>query len=182
MLEVLRTWRNDPKIYNWCRQVGLIEQANQKKWFDKIQEDQSIQMFSVLGKAVSGDEEVETLLGVAGLCSINTIHGHAEISLYLYPDLKYKKGERQLLFKPAPGSSLAAIKTLARYAFDDLRLNRIWGDTFEENRVEVLNLSTLGFVCEGTLRESYFKQGKFINSVIQSMLRSDYKKVKESWK
>jgi RimJ/RimL family protein N-acetyltransferase len=167
-----REWRNQKAVYENCRQVGLISEANQKKWL----ETGDVQnMFAViLPNRLDCSDEIEYYpVGVAGLCSIHPFHRTAEISLYI----------AEGYHSNAPvGTAKSIIKTLAAYAFEDLNLNRIFGETFYTNTIELLNLDDLGFVTEGTLRQSYYKNGRYIDSVIQSLLRSDYDKLKEEWK
>ncbi|MEB3214480.1 MAG: GNAT family protein, partial [Leptolyngbyaceae bacterium] len=160
----MRNWRNTECIYKWCRQVGLIEPKSQERWFDSIQGNNAIQMFSVVDN--------NCYVGVCGLTSIHWIHRSAELSYYIAPEY----------MGTLPGRfGLKVFKTLIRYAFDGLGLNRVFGDSFEPNNVAIMNLCDLGLKQEGVLRESYYKDGKFINSVVQSMLRSEYEEVKGDW-
>jgi RimJ/RimL family protein N-acetyltransferase len=165
-----RDWRNQKAIYNNCRQVGLISESNQKKWL----ETGDVQnMFAIFGQDVQCEIKAGGYIGVAGLTSIHPTHRTAEISLYIA--LEYQS-------TVVKGTSGAIIKTLAAYAFEDMNLNRIFGETFATNTIELLNLQELGFVTEGTLRQTYYKNGQYIDSVIQSLLRSDYDKLKDGWK
>jgi RimJ/RimL family protein N-acetyltransferase len=164
-----REWRNDKAIYDNCRQVGLIQSWNQKKWL----ENGDIQnMFAVIQSYETTSGRVSQCVGVAGLTSIHPTHRTAEISLYIAKEFHGTLciGAKEI------------IKTLAAYAFEHLNLNRIFCETFATNTVELLNLQELGFITEGTLRQTYYKNGKYIDSVIQSLLRSDYEKLKDTWK
>jgi hypothetical protein len=175
--EEARQWRNDKAIYDYCRQTGLIDVHQQAKWVTSVSADPSIAMFSIHATITctceSGIQEAEQVIGVAGLTNIHHIHRGAEISLYVAKPY-HKQIDRK--------TPRAIIKTLAAVAFEMYNLNRIFGETYDTNLSELVNLKDLGFVTEGTLRETYFKNGKYINSVIQSLLRSDYDKLKEGWK
>lgn len=175
-----REWRNDSSIYQNCRQVGLISRWDQGLWMEK---GDTKHMFSVMRPYYPFIEKTGTpdlvkssvperwdAIGVAGLTSAHLFHRTAEISLYVAPEYQKDVGARPI------------IKTVAAYAFEDLGLNRIFGETFATNIAELANLKECGFVHEGTLRQTYYKQGRFIDSVIQSMLRADYEKEKEKWK
>lgn len=166
MMGSVREWRNNWAIRRVCRQVGLISEEMQKKWFDGLVNDKSTQMFSV---RVFLQQESQTTVGVCGLTSIHPTHRSAEISLYVAPE--YQKRIR----------GAGVIKTLVRYAFEEMNLNRVWGDTFSYNDKEILNLQELGFKHEGTLRQSYWKEGEYIDSVVQGMLRTDYEKAVKQW-
>lgn len=168
-----RIWRNQKEIYDNCRQVGLISEKDQANW---LANGDTKHMFAVMRPHSDGalrEDGISESVGVAGLTSVHPVHRTAEISLYI---------AREYQDTVAPGTAKAIIKTLAAYAFEDLNLNRIFGETFFENTNELLNLKELGFMGEGVLRQTYYKNGKYIDSVIQSLLRSDYDALKEKWK
>lgn len=174
-----RQWRNEKAVYQNCRQVGLISEKDQANWLangDTKHLFAVIRQYTPVGKEENG-KPYHSLgsycIGVAGLCSVHPTHRTAEISLYI---------AKEFQGNVPPNTSRTIIKTIAAYAFEDLNLNRIFGETFYTNTVELLNLTALGFVTEGTLRETYYKDGRYIDSVIQSLLRSDYDKLKDGWK
>lgn len=149
-----REWRNLHEINKWCRQNHLISEYQHEQWLDKIETDQTIKMFGILDPV----NEV----GVCGLTSINMLHRSAEFSLYIQPKEQGKNYGKEALIE------------LIKYGFLNLGLNRIFGEVFEGNpSLEVFK--SVGFKEEGKLRESYFKSGKFINSIIISVIRNEYK-------
>jgi diamine N-acetyltransferase len=171
-----RLWRNEKEIYDNCRQVGLLSEKDQEGWMATGDTKHMFTVMKVLGNRNDGlgNEYIEDVaIGVAGLTGVHSTHRAAEISLYI---------AKEFQSQVPPGVAKAIIKTLAAYAFEMLNLNRIFGETFATNTIELLNLQELGFVTEGALRQTYYKNGKYIDSVIQSMLRSDYEKLKENWK
>ena len=175
-----REWRNQKAVYDNCRQVGLISEKDQANWlangdtkhlFAVMNETESVPDYST--NFMPAYKLVPRCIGVAGLCSVHPFHRTAEISLYI---------AKEYHGNVPTGTAKAILKTIAAYAFEDLNLNRIFGETFYTNTIELLNLQQLGFITEGTLRQTYYKNGQYIDSVIQSLLRSDYDKLKESWK
>lgn len=149
-----RSWRNDLRIHRFCRQNHLISEAQQAAWLIKIEADPTIKMLGILG-------QYNDPVGVCGFTSISTVHGSAEFSLYIAADQHGK------------GYGKAALIDLLHYGFIQMGLNRIWGDTFDHNPAMQMFLD-VGFKKEGTLRQSYYKGGKFIDSHIISILRSEY--------
>jgi RimJ/RimL family protein N-acetyltransferase len=63
---------------------------------------------------------------------------------------------------------------IAYYAFVILKLNRIYSGVVASNIASVKSNMKAGFHNEGTSRESTFINGKFIDSIRFSMLRSDF--------
>ena len=156
-----RNWRNDPRIRKWCRQFTDISEHAHQVWLDRIERDPTIRMFAIRQVQREGNEQYAGDVGVCGLTSINQLNQSAEFSLYIAPEYqKHSHGVR-------------ALHLLCEHGFLDLNLNRIWGEVFEGNPA-IKIFESLGFQKEGTLRESYFREGKFINSHIISVLRGKF--------
>ena len=152
--EKARIWRNDPEIWRWCRQNTLIDSHSHVMWEQEQSCDASIKMFGIASGFTS--------IGVCGFTSIDRLNRSAEFSLYIDPDEQRK------------GYGKRALQTLIRHGFEDWGFNRIWGETFDGNPA-LKTFLEIGLTTEGTLRESYFKKGKFINSFIVSILASEFK-------
>ena len=164
-----REHRNNPEIWKWCRQYTLISKDQQKKWLEKIEDDPTIKMFGIYNmKMISQnfpiEHEFEKAIGVCGLTSINHIHGTAEWSAYLFPEYHGKGYAKQSLI------------ALLYHAFNDMNLNCVWGECFEHNNAVLGLAEKLGFKQEGKLRQRYFKEGKYIDTIMVSMLRSEFQK------
>jgi RimJ/RimL family protein N-acetyltransferase len=102
------------------------------------------------------------LVGVCGLTSIDLINQRAEFSLYIGPEYQ------------GLGYGKAALLTLITHGFRVLNLNCIWGETFNKNPAAEM-FEELGFKKEGTRRDFYFRDGRFINAHLYSLLRSEWK-------
>ena len=148
------SWRNDARIFQWCRQNTLIDEFQQNMWFHQQSDDPAIKMFAIYSK--------QEPVGVCGFTSIDMLNRSAEFSLYIAPDRQRK------------GYGKRALQTLIRHGFEDFGFNRIWGETFDGNPA-LRTFIDLGMTCEGTHRQTYFKKGKFINSFIVSILAEEFK-------
>ena len=73
------------------------------------------------------------------------------------------------------GYSLEMLQIMKKYAFEDLHLNRIHGETWSENRPVIGTLLSTGALQEGTLRE-YYKdsQGNYHDGWKYGILAEDY--------
>jgi RimJ/RimL family protein N-acetyltransferase len=149
-----REWRNRPEIWKWCRQNSLIDSLNHERWLIEQAQDKTIKMFGIMSR----EEEV----GVCGFTSIDMLNRNAEFSLYISPSKQRK------------GYGKRALQTLLRHGFEDWGFNRIWGETFDGNPA-MRTFVDLGMTCEGTLRQNYFRKGKFVNSFIVSILAREFK-------
>lgn len=153
-LEIIRKWRNDPSIYSWCRQVGLIAWPNHLRWYESLADRRDVKMYSI----INGSDK---MVGVCGLTDIDETARRAEFSLYIAP-------EHQRC-----GYAKEALKTLFMHAFDDLNLNLIWGETFEGNHALEL-FQKLGMSVEGVRRDFYYKNGKYIDATLISIKRDEF--------
>lgn len=151
-------WRNDPRIYQFTRQNGILSEADMMKWRAKIDSDPTIQMFGV--EAYAEDFNAYYEIGTAGLTDISYFHGTAEFSLLIGP-----KHQRQ-------GFGKEALIELLKYGFKHLRLKTIWGETFVNNPAYKMFLS-IGMKHEGTVRQRYFKNGEYTDCHIVSILEEE---------
>lgn len=160
-----RNWRNHPQVLSCTRGSELLSERDQQKWLEKIENDESIQMFGLQLVQESKVKDMvlkPKIIGTCGLTSIRPIHRTAEWSLLIGP--------------PYQGKGLAkpSLKLLLDYGFLNLGLNRIWGEIFETNEKSLKLALDLGFKEEGRARQSYYKDGKFIDSIYVGLLRQDY--------
>lgn len=152
----LREWRNDYRVWRWCRQNDLISDTDHRNWFDSLPSRKDVKMYLI----VDAKDTLEGV-GVCGLTSIDPVNRRAEFSLYIDPD------------KHNEGYGAAALWTLLSHGFLNLGLNSIWGETFDGNHALKM-FERLGFKREGTRRQFYFRQGKFIDAHLVSMLASEF--------
>jgi len=155
-----KDWRNDYSIWKWCRQPTLISEDEQHSWIEKIYVSPYIKMFSIVHTPTNKTAE-PFFVGVCGFTSISHISRNAEFSLYIAPEYQGR------------GFATKALKLLLMHGFRDWNFKRIWGEVFEDNpAIEIFK--KIGFVYEGTLRSSYWKQGRYIDSHMVSILDTDW--------
>lgn len=156
-----REWRNHPDVWKWCRQYTLIDENSHDSWLRRISTDPTIKMFGVSAREASEHGIVIRDIGVCGLTSINRVNQTAEFSLYIAPE--YQRH----------GYGKDALRTLLRHGFQDHNLQCIWGETFYGNPAYQMFLD-IGMRHEGTLRKRYFRDGRFIDAHLVSMLREEF--------
>lgn len=171
-LPLLKDWRNCELVRRWCRQVGLLSMQNQYDWFEKIHDNPEIKMFTINQiediadnvKSINHNYKLVTCspVGVCGLTSIDLINRRAEFSLYVAPE---HQGE---------GLSKPSLLTLFSFGFFDLNLNRIWGETFENNPAARI-FEDLGMDFEGTRKEFYYKDGRYLDAHLYSISATNFR-------
>ena len=126
----------------------------------------SLGRIKTLGSANQDDANTNNLLiGHCGLYYINWTSRTAEFGIYI-GDKEYRKG----------GYGSDALRTLISYGFNDLNMNRIWCEVYNNNEGALEVYKHVGFIYEGKLRENYYNEGKYWDSHIMGMLKNEYNK------
>ncbi|WP_163254290.1 GNAT family N-acetyltransferase [Bacillus tropicus] len=73
------------------------------------------------------------------------------------------------------GYGTEAIKIILRFVFEQLSLNRLQLEVFSHNLRGIKAYEKVGFVKEGTLRQSLFYNDAYSDEIIMAILKSDYK-------
>lgn len=71
------------------------------------------------------------------------------------------------------GYGTDAVRALARWAFDELALNRLWLRVYEDNARARRSYEKAGFQVEGRLRQDRFHGGHYTDTVIMGLLRDE---------
>ena len=157
-LQQLQHWRNDSELRKYFREFKELSMEHQERWFTKIQSLHSNDfMFGIY------DKKNSELIGAGGLCSVHWIYRNADLSFYIGKDSLYAD----------PFYAKDTVLSLIKFAFNDLNLEKIWCEIYENDEKKINILSQIGFTKEGLLRHSSYKNGKYINSFYFGLLKND---------
>jgi ribosomal-protein-alanine N-acetyltransferase len=152
-LHRMYTFRNDPRVFQWCRQFEPLTKRQHYQWFESLHERADVKMYAVMLN--------KQLLGVCGLTSIDWVNRRAEFSLYIDPD------------GHGLGFGSTALDMLLRVGFNVLNLNLVWGESFDGNPAMKM-FERIGFKREGTRRQFYYRKGKYVDAHLFSITKDDY--------
>lgn len=76
------------------------------------------------------------------------------------------------------GLGTEATRLMVDYGFQELDLHRISLEVFDFNKRARYVYSSCGFVTEGRLRDTLFYNGEYHDSIIKSILRSDWEAIR----
>ena len=160
-LEMIRELTNDPNfekvIVGWSFPVSKQEQA---EWFREFRKDSSRLRYIIASK------EGESL-GMIELRDLDWKNGSADAC-----GMRIFKGK-----KNTQGLAADAWMTFLRYAFNELRLNRIGNNILEYNLMSQKIYESVGFKFEGRKRKAIYKNGKFNDLIVMGCLKSDYEEL-----
>lgn len=168
-LEFIRTMLNDPwfesMITGWAYPIS---KKDQEAWYAAFKNSSSQIRYII-------ETEADGVVGFTGLKNIDWKNGTADGG-----GMRVAKRENM-----SKGIATDAYMTLLRYAFYELRLNRVNGSVFKYNTASIRATEKVGFKQEGIQREAIFKDGKYHDIILLGVLKSDYDKVVEEtsyWK
>lgn len=159
-LKQLMVWRNKQEFRKYFREYRELNITMQEQWFEKkVLNDPTTIMFSI--RRLSDD----VLLGCCGFVYVNWVHRHADLSLYIGWKDAYIDKE---------GYAEEACKLLLKYGYDELVLNKVWTEiySFDKKKKDLYN--KFGFHQDGLLRQNYFYDGQWWDSLILSLLSSEF--------
>lgn len=108
------------------------------------------------------DDASEDVVGLAGLQSINYLHGDAVIPVFLSPMVR------------RIGLGVRTTAHLIDLAFDQLRLHRLTSYYRADNLASKQLTEKLGFVTEGYLRNAWYSRGQHFDVTIIGILKEEW--------
>ena len=158
-LEKTLAWNNQDDISDlYSGHPFPVNIEMERKWYEKV-------LTSNFPITVFGIELIENkqLIGITVLKEINLINRSAEFAIYIGD--KNQRGK---------GFSKEATNQTLVFGFYKLGLNRIYLKVLEENKTAIKLYEAIGFIKEGTLRKSVFKNDSFMNEMLMSILKDDF--------
>ena len=149
---------SDPQVVQYTSVALFVEPADAGRWIQRgldAFEDGSMYRWAI---ELDGD-----VVGTSMLFGIDRVHRHAEIGFAVLREF----WGRRIVSRVIP--------PLLEFAFDRLRLHRVEADVEPHNTPSLLALERCGFRREGVLRDRSFKLGRFHDSVILSILRTEWR-------
>lgn len=128
---------------------------------------------------------------------LSVISNKAEEHLIIEDSTRIKKGfvilvkddenkslefRRIVVNEKGKGIGRACLQLVKKYCFEQLNYHRIWLDVFDFNYRALHLYKSEGFVEEGKLVESVYREGQFHNLLILSMLQCEYQMARSSSK
>lgn len=168
-LKQLRDWRNDPDIFSRVREYCYLNMENQEAWFNSLRDDRKTVMFGVEHEPLPSSTYALPiyrdwfLIGVCGLIGIDWISRKAEVSIYI-GDKEYRE----------KGLGLEILNALAKYAFGECNLNRLWAEVYDSNQAGRRLFIKAGYEEEGILLSNAYKNGHYQNSHIYRILKDEW--------
>ena len=129
---------------------------NAVQWIDFVKKNYSSLFFAIAN-------ENELIGGIGAVPQTDVHRFSAEVGFWLGQS-HWNKG---IITKAVP--------VFCNYLFSKFDFNRLTANVFEGNDASQKVLEKNGFVLEGKLRKSVFKENKFVDHYIYGLLKKDFK-------
>jgi RimJ/RimL family protein N-acetyltransferase len=154
-------WFNDPEVTQFVGDMWPMSPESEERWFERhIQENSMILGIETLAPA--GQTAVH--IGNIGLHDPSERNHHAELGIVLGEKAYWSQGY---------GSD--AIKTLLRYAFDELNYHKVHLRVYDFNPRGIRCYEKCGFKIEGRLRQHLFRHGEWHDELMMGVLRDEFR-------
>lgn len=82
---------------------------------------------------------------------------------------------RIVISKKGMGYGKEVMAALFKLAFQELNMNRFWLDVYPDNVIGIKLYEKVGMQKDGILRQNYKSERGYLDQIIYSMLKSEYK-------
>ncbi|MEM5875590.1 MAG: GNAT family protein [Candidatus Aenigmatarchaeota archaeon] len=162
-IHLIREWRNKQILI--LRQNKYLTKEEQINYYNNVvipsfsQHRPNLILFSFLYK--------NKCIGYGGLVHIDWDNKRAEMSFLTNPKIANNNVLYEFKFN-------IFIHLIKKVAFEELKLNKIYTETFDIRPHHISILEKNGFRFEGRLRQHVYKGRKYLDSLIHSILRREY--------
>ena len=156
-LDLCLRWVNDPAITATLTMRFPMSRGQEESWLLSHYKDRSDLPLAIVIK--DGDKHI----GNCGLHSIDYINRNAEFGIMIGEIKQWGKG-----YAPE------AAGLITDYGFKQLGMHRIFLHVYSHNERAIEAYRKVGFKHEGTLRESYFRDGRYYDDLVMSILESEW--------
>ena len=153
-LEWARQLHNDPEVLSVLTDPHQISESEQERWFNKLQISSSSERLLVFYR----DEPI----GLIRLDEIDYFNKSVAIGLDIHKDYR------------GQGLARPIYQRILKYFFEEKDFHRVWLLVTDYNKRAINLYHSLGFIDEGCKRQSIYRDGKFYNYYMMSILKDEY--------
>ena len=154
-------WINDPEVRAGISLYLPMSLASEELWFENMlkrpPDEQPLCIEIQANKAWK-------MIGNCGYFNIEAINRAAEFGIMIGEKSEWDKGY-----------GTETMQLLLKHGFETLNLNRVYLRVYETNSRAIRSYEKSGYVVEGHLREAQYLDGKYVNVVMMSVLRSEWR-------
>jgi RimJ/RimL family protein N-acetyltransferase len=153
-------WVNDPEVTAGLTLFLPMSTLDEEKWFERVmQRPQEERPFAIEIR----DGEGWRLVGNCSFFDLDRVALAGEVGIMI--------GDKSVW---GQGYGAETMELLLRHGFWTLNLNRVSLRVYANNERAIRAYEKAGFVLEGRLRQAVYKQGKYQDVLMMSVLRNEW--------
>ncbi len=151
-------WLNDYEVASYINPdlIAPFSIEDENEWFEAQRKSQDSKTFAILTL------DSDRLIGNCSLARISWKNRSAVFGILI--------GDKSCWGK---GYGTDATRTMMRYAFEEMGLNRVELWVFANNLRAIRCYEKVGFKHEGTRRQVLFRNGRWLDDHVMALLRED---------
>lgn len=156
-------WLNDPEVRQGLSMTMPLSLAEEENWFEELHKRPQFER--PLAMEIQPDPLVDewVFVGNCGLFGIDWQNRFAEIGIHI--------GEKGYWNQ---GFGTRAILLILKHGFENLNLHRLWLRVHETNPGAIRSYEKAGLTLEGKFREAQYRDGRYADVLIMSMLKDEW--------
>lgn len=153
-LEKMLALRADPKIWAKLGDISMVNMRAQQQWFQGLQGDSRRRYFVLCSSEAD-------FMGIVRMDEMDWINRSVRVGGDILPEYQHR------------GYGSKMFELIKKYCFDYLNMHRLWLLVLEGNDVASNMYIKAGFVEEGRQKQAIFRDGRYHDYVMMSLLRSE---------
>ncbi len=154
-------WINDPEVRAGFSSFLPMSLAQEEQWFEDMQKRPKEEQPMTIEIKEKGKWMA---IGTIGFFSIDSISRRSEVGIMIGNKNYWNKGY-----------GTESMQLLLKHGFETLNLNRIFLRVFANNRRAIRCYEKVGFIHEGLMRQALYTEGEYIDILLMSVLRDEWK-------
>lgn len=155
-LSLIQKWRNTDSVQPFLREYREMSLTHIETWYERIILDNKFEFFIV-------EDNRQIPISVCGFTYIDWLNKNADLHLAIYEkvwgDIEY-------------GSEI--MNVMLKYGFHHLNLHKVYAEIYEIDKSKISLFKSFKFKEDAILRDHYYYNGNYTNSIILSKLKSEY--------
>lgn len=158
---LINKWRNDYQLQKLtCGTFRYVSSEREKEWV----KNQMMNNLTNMYFAVCVNDESKKMIGYASLNNINHLFRSAYFGGTVIGDPEYHNGI----------AWIEMFLLVMEYAFDQLNINRLDAEALTEHQQSMTILDVMYYKVEGIKRQAVYKNGRYYDEALVSILRDEY--------
>ncbi|WP_322506809.1 GNAT family protein [Anaerolinea sp.] len=153
-------WLNDPEVRQFITATIPLSLEEEEQWYEQMLKQPKPERPFAIEVREEGEWQ---LIGNITLFDLSWVNRSAEVGILI--------GDKRFWNR---GYGREAMRLMVQHAFETLNLNRVYLRVDVENIRGIKSYEQAGFVKEGILRQANYRNGKYSDMMVMSVLRSEW--------